>query len=62
MYSKESSTSDEKGKGLKPDKTSHQKNFEGTMAKKSTLPGQMYVPSKTLSVDTFAGDVIMGKK
>ena len=56
------SDKDSSGSGLKPDKLSHQKNFEGTMSKKATLPGQMYVPTKTLPVDEFAGDKIMGKK
>ena len=64
MYSKEgkSYTNDEREKGLKPDALAHKKCNEGTMAKQATLPGQMYVPKKTLPVDLFAGDVIMGKK
>ena len=64
MYSKEDSYEDSEkhGAGLKPDKTFHKKCFEGTMSKKASLPGQMYVPTKTLPVDEFAGDEIMGKK
>jgi hypothetical protein len=42
---------------MKPDKTCH-KNHEdmGTMAKKATLPGQMYVPKKDHNESDFAGE------
>ena len=42
---------------LKPDKTCHYKNEDmGTMAKKTTLPGQMYVPAKDHNESVFAGE------
>ena len=40
--------------GMKPDKTCHHNNKEGTTAKKATMPGQMYVPKKTSNEGTFA--------
>jgi hypothetical protein len=52
MYS-----SDKKGgSSMKPDKTCHEHNDEGTMAKKTTLPGQMYVPKKDHNESDFAGE------
>jgi hypothetical protein len=47
---------EEKKTELKPDKLVHKTNKMGTMAKKDTLPGQIYVPKTTLSVDDFAAD------
>jgi hypothetical protein len=42
---------------LKPDKTCHEKNQDmGTMAKKASLPGQMYVPKKDHNESDFAGE------
>jgi len=42
---------------LKPDKTGHKsKEDMGTMAKKSTCPGQMYVPKKDHNESDFAGE------
>jgi hypothetical protein len=42
---------------LKPDKTVHKKNEDlGTMAKKTTCPGQMYVPKKDHNESDFAGE------
>lgn len=42
---------------LKPDKNCHVKNQDmGTMAKKATLPGQMYVPKKSHNEADFAGE------
>lgn len=42
---------------LKPDKTCHDKKDDmGTMAKKATLPGQMYVPKKDHNESDFAGE------
>lgn len=46
-YSKES---------MKPDKTKHKNCYEGTEAKKSSLPGQMYVPKKVHNESDFAGE------
>jgi hypothetical protein len=40
--------------GMKPDKTCHYNNKEGTTAKKATMPGQMYVPKKVSNEGTFA--------
>lgn len=53
--------SKEKGKysdsNMKPDKTCHYNNQDtGTMAKKATLPGQMYVPKKTHNESDFVGE------
>ena len=42
---------------LMPDKTCHYKNEDmGTMAKKATLPGQMYVPKTTHNSSDFTGE------
>lgn len=42
---------------MKPDKTCHYKNEDmGTMAKKTSLPGQMYVPKKYHNESDFAGE------
>lgn len=42
---------------LKPDKTCHYKKEDmGTMAKKASLPGQMYVPKKDHNESDFAGE------
>ena len=42
---------------MKPDKTGHKKNEDlGTMAKKTTRPGQMYVPKKDHNESNFAGE------
>ncbi len=42
---------------MKPDKTCHKKNEDmGTMAKKATLPGQMYVPKTTHNESDFVGE------
>ena len=42
---------------LKPDKTCHYKNQDmGTMAKKSSLPGQISVPKKDHNESDFAGE------
>lgn len=42
---------------LKPDKTCHIKNQDmGTMAKQTSLPGQMYVPKTTHNESDFAGE------
>jgi len=42
---------------MKPDKTCHYKKEDlGTMAKKTTMPGQMYVPKKTHNESDFAGE------
>jgi hypothetical protein len=42
---------------LKPDKTCHDKHEDmGTMAKKTKLPGQMYVPAKDHDEADFAGE------
>jgi len=42
---------------MKPDKTGHKKNEDlGTMAKKTTCPGQMYVPKKDHNESNFAGE------
>lgn len=42
---------------MKPDKTCHEKRQDmGTMAKKATLPGQMYVPKKDHNESDFAGE------
>lgn len=42
---------------LKPDKTCHDKKQDmGTMAKKASLPGQMYVPKKDHNESDFAGE------
>jgi hypothetical protein len=41
---------------MKPDKTAHKKEDMGTTAKKSTLPGQMYVPKKSHNESDFVGD------
>lgn len=49
MHKKETS-------GMKPDKTSHEKNDMGTVAKDAKLPGQMYVPKKTHNESDFAGE------
>lgn len=47
----------EKSSGMKPDKTCHEKKHDmGTMAKKTTLPGQMYVPKKVHNESEFAGE------
>lgn len=46
----------EKDKKKKPDKTHHEENYEGCMAKKTTLPGQMYVPKKTSNESEFVGE------
>lgn len=44
---------------MKPDKTCHYKNEDlGTMAKKTKLPGQMYVPvSPDHNESDFAGEM-----
>jgi len=42
---------------MKPDKTCHYKKEDlGTMAKKTKLPGQMYVPAKTHNESDFVGE------
>lgn len=42
---------------MKPDKTCHKKHEDmGTMAKKTTMPGQMYVPKKDHNESRFAGE------
>lgn len=44
-------------KNLKPDKTKHDmKQDMGTVAKKATLPGQMYCPKKTHNESDFVGE------
>ena len=48
--------SERKDKKMKPDKTGHHEFYEGTMAKKTTLPGQMYVPKKTSNESEFVGE------
>lgn len=58
MYSEKEEKGEGKKSELKPDKLGHRKNNEGTLSKKASLPGQMYVPTKTLSVDDFAADHI----
>lgn len=45
----------EKG-SMKPDKTCHKPSDMGTMAKKSSTPGQMYVPKKDHNESNFVGD------
>jgi hypothetical protein len=48
---------------LKPDKTGHKKNQdEGTMAKKSSCPGQQYVPKKNHNESDFVGEKGSGGK
>lgn len=43
--------------GMKPDKTCHYKKEDmGTMAKKTKLPGQQYVPSHDHNESDFAGE------
>lgn len=42
---------------IKVDKLCHYKNEDmGTMAKKTTLPGQMYVPKKVHNESSFSGE------
>jgi hypothetical protein len=42
---------------MKPDKNCHKSGEDmGTMAKKATIPGQMYVPKKTHNESVFAGE------
>jgi hypothetical protein len=42
---------------MKPDKTCHVKNQDmGTVAKKTTLPGQMGVPKRTHNESDFAAE------
>jgi hypothetical protein len=42
---------------MKPDKTGHKSHEDmGTMAKKTTMPGQMYVPKKCHNESDFAGE------
>lgn len=42
---------------LKPDKTKHDKKEDmGTVAKKASLPGQMYVPKKCHNESDFVGE------
>jgi hypothetical protein len=41
----------------KVDKLKHQQCDMGTMAKKSALPGQQYVPKKTHNESDFAGEM-----
>jgi hypothetical protein len=42
---------------LKPDKTCHDKKEDmGTMAKKTSMPGQMYVPKRNHNESDFAGE------
>jgi hypothetical protein len=43
---------------MKPDKTCHYKNEDlGTMAKKTKLPGQMYVPMHDSNESDFVGEM-----
>lgn len=42
---------------MKPDKTCHYNHEDmGTMAKKSKVPGQMYVPAQVHNESDFAGE------
>lgn len=42
---------------MKVDKTCHKNNQDmGTMAKKTTMPGQMYVPKRTSNESDFVGE------
>ncbi len=56
MYSETSKDKKSSKHAHKPDKTCHYKDEEGTMAKKATLPGQMYVPKKVHNESDFAGE------
>lgn len=47
---------EKKSKNMKPDKIGHHAFYEGCKAKKTTLPGQMYVPQKTSNESEFVGE------
>ncbi len=46
----------EKAKGLKRDKLGHKDFYEGPEAKKTTLPGQMYVHKTVSNESEFVGE------
>lgn len=47
----------EKKGEMKPDKLCHEKKQDqGTMSKKASLPGQLYVPKKTHNESDFVGE------
>ena len=52
-YKKESGSKSSKSE-MMPDKECHKSTNMGTMSKKTSLPGQMYVPKKNFNESDFS--------